>query len=1496
MRKFILPFLFIIAFFQINESKSQTIKKFTNDPVKFIEELKLFFSEIDNKDNKKEAKDLMEAFPLVWNSGKFTEKKKEQIYNISNLMLKRKMKPFPQFKNYLSALTSFVNTNQTEASFTAWQTSLEKLINKSTSTQFVNYLEVSNDLFSQNILYSSNTTTWKSSNNNYTFEFDSIPKITFPSLTLVCYANKDSAVIWNTKGVYYPTLNKWVGIGGKVDWKRAGFAENSVWADLKNYEVNVKLSKYDADSVNFYNKSYFPTPLLGNLSEKVLANVVAEKATYPQFDSYDKRLKINSIFENIDYEGGFSMNGSKFIGSGNKTQNAFLYFKRDGKKFVVVSSKAFIVRKEKISANPASVTIYWENDSIYHPGLQMKYIQKNKELSLFREENGLSETPLTDSYHDIDMYVEAVYWQMDKPKIDFKMIKGVGTESSARFESDYYFSEPRYERIQGIDEKNPIQVLKDLSVKKNSKILTINDIAKYMTMNDELIIAMCVRMATKGFLMYNAEDKIVTLKDRLFDYINYHNKRKDYDVIQFKSEISGAANASLNLLNFDLRLRGVKSVFLSDSQSVYIYPTERRILLKKGLDFLFDGHVKVGLFDFYGYEFSFTYDKFQINMPSIDSLSFLVKSKEVNEFGEHTYTRMQSSIEGVTGDLLIDHPQNKSGLKPFDKYPYFISKKDSYVYYEKKKVQNGVYTRDRFYYHLEPFVIDSLNNFSTEGLEFKGYLASGGIFPDISKPLKVMPDFSLGFVETTPAEGFPAYGGKGTFISKINLSNNGLKGDGTLNYLTSISNSDEFVFHPDSMFANVQTYEIKEQISSVEYPPVTATDVFEQWYPYKDLMVITKKKNAMTMFNGESKLHGKLFLTPEYLNGTGMMEFKDAEMDSRLFKYKQHVFDSDTTNFRLKSLDLTEMAFSTENYNAHVDYKERKGEFKSNGGNSKVEFPLNQYICYMDEFTWFMDKKELELSDSKNKLLANTENMSIKDIADIDLSGGSEFVSIHPAQDSLRFFSPKASYSLKNNIIYTKEVKYIKVADADIFPDKGDITILKHAEMKTLEKAQILANTATKYHTIYNATVNILSRKKFTGTGSYDYVDETGKKQPIFLNDISVDTSVQTYAKADIPEILNFTLSPDFAFIGKANLLASKEFLNFDGGFKIKHNCDTTAKRWIRFNAEINPNEIYIPIPEVPKDMNKNTLTSSIMIANDSNAVYSAFLARKVRQSDADIINANGFIFFDKVSKEYRISNKEKLKQLSLPGNFISLNTKTCITYGEGKMNLGVNLGQVKMDVFGNVKHYIIPDSATFDLVMALDYFFADDAMKLIAESMEANTTLKGADVSSEKYSKAINEILGVEKADKYISDVSLGVLKKLPPELIHTLFVTDVKMKWNTATKSYLSSGPIGIGSMSKTIINKAVTGGIEIVKKRSSVVLNIYLELDNNEWYFFSYSSGLMQAISSDAKFNKIITEMKPENRELKTEKGQAPYGYNISTVRKKTDFLKKFKNINE
>jgi hypothetical protein len=93
--------------------------------------------------------------------------------------------------------------------------------------------------------------------------------------------------------------------------------------------------------------------------------------------------------------------------------------------------------------------------------------------------------------------------------------------------------------------------------------------------------------------------------------------------------------------------------------------------------------------------------------------------------------------------------------------------------------------------------------------------------------------------------------------------------------------------------------------------------------------------------------------------------------------------------------------------------------------------------------------------------------------------------------------------------------------------------------------------------------------------------------------------------------------------------------------------------------------------------------------------------------------------------------------------------------------------------------------------------------------------------------------------------------------------------------------------------VINKLVTGTVELVKKKGGDILNIYVEADNSTWYYFNYTRGLMQAVSSAENFNTIIKELKPDKRELKTERGQTPYVFNLSTERKKNDFLKKMKS---
>jgi hypothetical protein len=512
--------------------------------------------------------------------------------------------------------------------------------------------------------------------------------------------------------------------------------------------------------------------------------------------------------------------------------------------------------------------------------------------------------------------------------------------------------------------------------------------------------------------------------------------------------------------------------------------------------------------------------------------------------------------------------------------------------------------------------------------------------------------------------------------------------------------------------------------------------------------------------------------------------------------------------------------------------------------------------------------------------------------SDLDLEGP-EFISVHPKQDSLRFQSPRAKYDLKKYVISAMEVKYINVADARIYPNNGDVIIDKDAVMRPLVNSKIVANSVTKYHNLYNCNVNVYAHKNYQGSGYYDYEDEEKKKVPFYFSNISVDSTYQTHAETDIKDSSHFHLSPAFEFRGKVKLKATNQFLVFDGATSIFHSCASIPKTWFKFESEINPNSIYIPVPAKPLNGEGKPIASAMLVTTDSTHFYSAFLSPKISNKDSLVLAAEGFLFFDKQSREYRISNKEKLIERSLPGNYLSLNTTNCKVTGEGRIKLGGDFGQVHIESFGEASHYLIPDTTTFDLLMSLDFFFNDNSIDLMAEKMSTFADLKPTDFGRPVLEKGMREMLGKEPADKLISQWNLyGSLKKLPDELKKTIFINDLKMKWNKETRSYTSVGKIGIGNVNKTQINKFVTGNVEIIKKRGGDILNIYLELDGNNWYYFNYTRGAMLAVSSDEKFNTYIKDMKPDKREKAGDKDKKEpnYYYNVCPPSKKMQFLRK------
>ena len=1483
IKKFLLVFF---LFFCVHIINAQKLTQFSTDSVKFIKELNEFF--IDNSANKKDAEEFITNFGKFWKTPVFETKYRQAVYKTCNAMLQRKLKPYPNFVSYLNAVSNCIISKQDQSVFNNWQTCIDKIFAAKNLKSFANFLEMSENIFSNNVFYKSPTYTYRSQQSKFTFEFDSLPKVIFPEFTLVGASPRgDSISIENISGIFYPTWNKFIGKGGKLSWSRTGIGSD-VYADLKRVSIDCKTGGYSSDSAIFYGKQYFDKPQIGRVIDKIVTE--NGEPTYPRFDSYSKRLVVKNIYPDVDYDGGFGMRGNKFVGTGNPAK---IIFKRNNIKFLELSARSFSMTKDKINAKPAGVKIYLDKDSIIHPGLSFVYQVEKKTITLLRTDDGLEKSPYYNTYHKVDMYFEQLVWKIDEPKIDFNFLPN-NTQGEAFFESQDFFNSNRLDAIRGQEQISPVQKISEYyNSNGNNPTFTVVDFAKYIKYLAVDLRPIVFKMAIFGLIAYEPETDLITIKPRLFDYIKNVKHEKDHDIITIHSIFPSKTNATMSLVNnsYDITIRGVENVLLSDTQKVFIFPKKDELILKKNRTIEFAGVVASGKFEYHGKDFVFDYDMFKIKMKTIDSLRIFVVSREPDINGNFPFRRVQTVIENLNGELRIDAPKNHSGWGKASTYPQFQSFKESYTFYDKYTTFKSVYNRDKFYFKLDPFVMDSLDNFRNEGLIFDGEFSSAGIFPTFREKLSLQKDYSLGFVRSTPPGGYQVYGGKAKFENEIRLSNKGLRADGDLNYITSTTKSKDFIFFPDSMNTLANSYTIKEQIDPIEFPQSQGDTVYVHWMPYKDLMNATDKASPFKTYNGKCTFKGKYSLSPTELHGNGVVDMVKADLEAVNILFKQHQFFSDTANFHLRAIEEEGLTFASDNVNAKMDLEKRVGDFVANGKGSVVRFPKNQYIAYMDRFKWFMDTEEIQLGDENKKLDANTEN-------GLDLEGP-EFISVHPKQDSLRFIAPAAKYDIRRYIITTINVPFVNVADARIFPDSGKVIIRKNAVIDTLKNTIILANTVTKYHTIRNVTAAILGRKNYLATGEYQYLDENKKAYLIKFNTIKPDTTGQTVSEGDISEEAKFQFNDYFSFAGKVKLFASNQFLTYQGGTKIVHSCGKIGKAYLKFNGEINPLDILIPLPENTTDMNGKAVGSAIIYGPDTNMVYSSFVSLRGGKKDLDVIKASGFLGYNKERGEYVITNAEKMVEQNLPGNYISLNTSNCKVYAEGKMDLGADLGQVKLNTFGIATHNSINDSATFELMTTIDFFMDKGALKRMFKDMEVFlNTHEVVDFNNVTFIKGITELVGKEKGDKVMSDLNLtGNIKRFPDEFEKTFLITNMQMKYDKSSRSFVSIGKIGIGAINKSEIYRQTPGNIQIKKQKGGDILNMYFEFDPQTWYFFSYYKGVMTTVSSNAEYNNDIKNLKSKDRkqELAKDNKGPGFQFNLCSPTKRDQFIRKMKMMN-
>jgi hypothetical protein len=194
---------------------------------------------------------------------------------------------------------------------------------------------------------------------------------------------------------------------------------------------------------------------------------------------------------------------------------------------------------------------------------------------------------------------------------------------------------------------------------------------------------------------------------------------------------------------------------------------------------------------------------------------------------------------------------------------------------------------------------------------------------------------------------------------------------------------------------------------------------------------------------------------------------------------------------------------------------------------------------------------------------------------------------------------------------------------------------------------------------------------------------------------------------------------------------------------------------------------------------------------------------------------------------------------------------------------------------------------------MMMDFFMSDDMINLFALEVDSAPGLEAVNMSRMVYKKAMETTLGAENAQKFRDELSLfGTIKQIPQELKRTIIFNDLKLKWNDNTNSYQSEGQLGIASIGEIQINKKLNGYMEIQIKRSGDIMDLYLELDRRTYYYFGYTRGVMQTLSSNRVYVETIMNMKTRDRKKSVGRGETSYIYMISTDRKKNGFVRKYR----
>ncbi len=1300
------------------------------------------------------------------------------------------------------------------------------------------------------------------------------PIIKFEKLTLNFSTPSDSAFLKNTKGSVSLITNMFVGEGGSFDWSPAGLGPDSVYFDFRAYHFDVSKPEIKADQGKITYKGKIRGKEEGIFEFKSVRHKDPASSNYPRYMSLRSNIPMLGLSdEKMKYIGGFALNGRRIYSSSVDGDFATLEVLGDTDKKFEARSRLFEFKDSVIVAKHALVKIFQENDSIFHPAVELRYDYGKKRLVIQKEKGQMKDAPFTSSFFNVDFATDHLRWDLKSDSMNM-FAAGGRSQASMIIESIDFYDPEDFRLLGGIGFTfHPLALVANYSINNGVREFYENDLVRSLNIKPEAIRMGMSFLAQKGMIGYNPISGLIQVKDKTLHFFEASKNNTDYDNLKIHSVMDGPANATINFRKGRMTVRGVEEFKVSDSLNVVIKPDSSTITILKDRDIKFDGKITAGNFEINGKDFMLKYDSFFINLNHIDSIRFYIT--ETNAKGQTTRRRVNNAMVGAdsvasivgglphnssqsSGTLFVSKPNNKSGRTKLPTYPRLDATAGGVIYFDRREVLNGVYDRSVFFV-VPPFKLDSLNDADPGSINFEGTFSSSSMFPNFKEKLHTMPDKSLGFIHTTPESGYQLFNGDGKLTGDMSLDNSGIRSTGRIDYLAASVASTDFVFYPDSVLGKGTVGEIEEkQFGSVWFPQVTLTEYQLKWLPKQDKFRLKNLRDPFNLYNSTAQLNGYMVVSKSGMSGEGKLITRGSELTSAELKFSAKDFSARHARFEVKTTNPDKPALAGDDisvrFNLEKNYADISPEVE---GTAAIEFPYAQFKTSITDARWDLSTQKISMTKDKDVPIEN-----------------SYFYATRKELDSLVFNAEKAEYDIQSQHLKVSGIPYIVVADAKITPENNEVLILENAKIGQLKNTTIVLDTLNGYHRLKDGVVDILSRKEFSGYATYQYVNSVNDTFSIKMTDFHLEAiteetknkkradeilaTQQTVGNGTVIEAEKIILAPRIYYKGDMVMYATKPALQLRGYTKLDLKKIKNYNTWLRYEQSGDEKDIFIDFDNALTEEGSKA-EAGLHFAND-NSLYITFVFDKKAEEDDDFFLPSGSLFFDKETGEFKIEDHQKAIGEKLSGKVFAYNEEKQEVRFEGPVNFFKGNNDFKITASALGSGNLETNEIKMNSFVMANMNIPTMAFQLMAtnliEVMQAEGAAEGLGDQTELLYK-IADIVG-EKAVKDYEQRSLQNYASLStiPALVQPLVFANVNLKWSQKFKAFYNEGNLGLSNMGRYDINGAFEGFMEIKKNEDgSPVFHVFVKASPEAWFYFGFEDNRLMLQSSNQAFNELV-----------------------------------------